>query len=79
MASIRLVVRFSETRTKNKQRTKNNYKRYERYKDFTALRDVINISVLTRPKGMTQGEASALAMRDIKWDYERGFIYFQDE
>ena len=52
------------------------YKRYERYKDCTALRDVINISVLTRPKGTTQGEASALAMRDIKWDYERGFIYF---
>ncbi len=34
------------------------YKRYELYKDCTALRDVINISVLTRPKGMTQGEAS---------------------
>ena len=26
------------------------YKRYERYKDCTALRDVINISVLSRPK-----------------------------
>ena len=52
------------------------YQRYERYKECTALRDVINISVLSRPKGMTQGRASALAMRDIKWDYERGFMYF---
>ena len=52
------------------------YKRYERYKDCTTLRDVISISLLSRPKGMTENDASALAMRDIKWDYERGYIYF---
>ena len=52
------------------------YKRYELYKGCTALRDVINISVLSRPKGMKQSTASGLAMRDIKWDYERGFLYF---
>ena len=42
------------------------YKRYERYKDCTTLRDVISISVLSRPNGMTENDASALAMRDIK-------------
>ena len=25
---------------------------------------------------MKQSTASGLAMRDIKWDYERGFLYF---
>ena len=52
------------------------YKRYEKYKGCTALRDVISVSVLSRPKGMSQTKATALGMRDIKWDYERGYIYF---
>ena len=52
------------------------YKRYEKYKGCTTFRDVINVSVLSRPKGMSSAKATALAMRDIKWDYERGYIYF---
>jgi len=63
-------------REATKQGECESYKRYERYKGCTALRDVINISVLSRPKGMKQSTASGLAMRDIKWDYERGFLYF---
>lgn len=43
------------------------YRRYEKYKGCTALRDVISVSVLSRPKGMSQTKATALAMRDIKW------------
>ena len=63
-------------REATKQGECDSYKRYELYKGCTALRDVINISVLSRPKGMKQSTASGLAMRDIKWDYERGFLYF---
>ena len=63
-------------REATKQGECESYKRYELYKGCTALRDVINISVLSRPKGMKQSTASGLAMRDIKWDYERGFLYF---
>ena len=52
------------------------YKRYEKYKSCEALRDVINVSILSKGKNVKSAEARKLAMRDIRWDYERGYLYF---
>ena len=72
-------VRYVQQNPKQKLRKDKpcgSYKRYDVYKKAETLKEMITLSCVNRPKGVSFKLAKETAQRDIIWDYERGFCYF---
>ena len=72
-------VRYVQQNPKQKLRKDKpcgSYKRYDVYKKAETLKEMVTLSCVNRPKGVSFKVAKETAQRDIIWDYERGFCYF---
>ena len=51
------------------------YLRYQAFKDAETVQEMIALSIAVRPQ-ISCREAKRVAIDDLKWDYERGYVVF---
>ena len=61
---------------KKKKVESKSYLRYQAYKEAETVQEMIALSIAARPRGISCREAKRVAIDDLKWDFERGYVVF---
>ena len=61
---------------KKKKVESKSYLRYQAYKEADTVQEMIALSIAARPRGISCREAKRVAIDDLKWDFERGYVVF---
>ena len=52
------------------------YLMYQAYKEAETVQEMIALSIAARPRGISCREAKRVAIDDLKWGFEQGYVVF---